>query len=463
MLCNPELGNSKLESLVKANRSQLDSRELNFPVQAGGMRGLAVGRSRSSIFSYLRDKIDILVFAIFILLILVKVRSEAASSLESLDVEFSAKSDGDALRQIVFILLFLFSFAVYVAKSGIRFPKTLSVLQIAAISWLVLSAFWSPEPALAFRRAVFMALVAITTALMIQISGTERSLKAIYLALAMCILLSYLSLPLPFGRHPANEIDPALVGNWKGVFYHKNIAGAVMGMAFIFFFHFALNRRKILDVILMVLSLVFLLGTHSKTPLGFIMPALSIGLVYRYLYRATNGPTFFRFVFGLLLIAAAATCVFLWDDILATLANPLSFTGRGAIWQTAWAFLRDNFLFGAGYNSFWGMRSAPYITSQFVILIGHSHNGYLEVFVTSGIIGLLLTTSASVFYVIYQLLYSPRRNHKLCGMLLSMWSFGIMVNFLESQFYNIDKEGWIMLMITIFLTQSQHNSVRIVR
>jgi exopolysaccharide production protein ExoQ len=422
----------------------------------------ALRYARPSLATFTARNLDLIAFVAFILLILIKIRTEAASSAESFEEDIALNTQGDTLRQVIFIGIFAATLALYFSRQGIRLPKTVSMFQMLALGWLVFSASWSIEPMFAFRRAAFMLLVAMTAAYMIDHLGVERTLKGIYLALALCLILSYLALPLPFGRHPANELDPALVGNWKGVFYHKNVAGAVSGIAFIFFAHCSINSRRLRDIALAAAAFVFLLGTHSKTPFGFVWPALSLGLLYRFLYGYSNGPAVFRKLMFFLVLMLACFLVAYWDRVLGVLSDPLAFTGRGAIWATALTYLKSHFWFGAGYNSFWGPISTQYIQSQFVLLIGHSHNGFLEVFVTTGIVGFLLTIFASVILVVYQLLYSSQHNNRLCGWLLSCWFFGILQNLLETQFYNIDKEAWLMLMISIFLTQKQFTESRYV-
>lgn len=404
--------------------------------------------------------IPVWIFVIFCLMVFVKLNPEPASSIYAINEAFVSRNEGDAVRQLVFIVLLGFAVFFHFSKNGLKVPRSLSALQLVALAYLLISFTWSSQPDVAFRRAVFMVMVAVSVAYQIDSLGVERTLKALYITFAVVLVLSIIALPFPFGRHPAEEVDQELVGNWKGIFYHKNIAGAFMAAGVIFFFHYFLYNRKVTHLILMGGCAVFLYGTQSVTPMLLITPSVVISLIFRTLSKSNGRKRLFAFLVVLGFLALASVVLVFFDKLEALWFNPESFSGRTAIWRTALGYLANHWLLGAGFNSFWGVESNDYIISDFVALIGHSHSGYLEVFVTTGIFGLILTLLASVILTFSQLLKIDSLNYQIAAVLFNLWFFFILENFFESQFYNIDKEAWVILMISVFLTQKLYVSTR---
>lgn len=99
---------------------------------------------------------------------------------------------------------------------------------------------------------------------------------------------------------------------------------------------------------------------------------------------------------GLLIFAAITLTV---PELLATFANLLgrnaTLTGRTDIWQ---ALLAQplNPLLGAGYQSFWQTPAAAQLGEKFYFIPNQAHNGYLEVYIQTGLISLFLLAGAIV-------------------------------------------------------------------
>ena len=99
--------------------------------------------------------------------------------------------------------------------------------------------------------------------------------------------------------------------------------------------------------------------------------------------------------FTVLTLAAVVGIGFIaanWDPIIVALNDPMQFTGRAAIWHAELAYIGDHPLLGAGFGAFadTGARSPlfGYMGEKWIGTIAHGHSGYLELMVTTGIIGL---------------------------------------------------------------------------
>jgi exopolysaccharide production protein ExoQ len=79
--------------------------------------------------------------------------------------------------------------------------------------------------------------------------------------------------------HLPGEADPQLVGNWRGVYVHKNIAGAVGAMTALVLLFTPRTKvwLKLADLAVVGLALFFTVMTHSKSSLGLLAVAAAAG------------------------------------------------------------------------------------------------------------------------------------------------------------------------------------------
>ena len=74
-------------------------------------------------------------------------------------------------------------------------------------------------------------------------------------------------------------------------------------------------------------------------------------------------------------------------------AGEPTFTGRTDVWDFAIQEFQKRPIFGYGYHSFWKIgdlspaHNAPY---GFVQVAGHGHNGYIDLALETGLVGLML-------------------------------------------------------------------------
>jgi O-antigen ligase len=75
------------------------------------------------------------------------------------------------------------------------------------------------------------------------------------------------------------------------------------------------------------------------------------------------------------------------SDTLAILGRDSTFTGRTVLWNAILPVAFQHSLLGVGYGSFW---INPPISYSLSVMVNESHNGYLDVFVELGLLGLFL-------------------------------------------------------------------------
>ncbi|WFU07145.1 hypothetical protein QA648_35150 (plasmid) [Rhizobium sp. CB3171] len=92
----------------------------------------------------------------------------------------------------------------------------------------------------------------------------------------------------------------------------------------------------------------------------------------------------------------------------------------------------------------------------FIQQIGHSHSGYIEILLTTGVIGLFLALIALLIMPYYRFVTAIPADALLYPMLFSIWLFGMLQNLSESQFFSPDKQSWIFVVIAIVIVHTRH-------
>ncbi|OLP59013.1 hypothetical protein BJF93_03535 [Xaviernesmea oryzae] len=403
------------------------------------------------------DKIDFLAVGFF-LLVMVRFATGEADSESARALNAAAVESGDLGKQIGYTFLFGLLTALWLMKRGLSLPKSLGIIPILLIGWIVMTSSWAFAPNVSFRRAILLVFVFFSLAFVVDLLGPGRSIRALYISLGICIILSIICVFLvpSVGRHPMTEMDQGIAGGWRGIFIHKNTAGPVVSMAAMMFLHLGLSKGHRMHWFLFSCSVFFLLGSKAKTAMGLFLVVFAISL----LFRLACSDIRFRLLVGTLVvlaIAGGAGMAFGYADALVRLfSDPEAFTGRVAIWQAAYDAGMDNFWKGVGYSSLWGVGEPPPIMMwarfPYLEFISHSHNGYLELFATTGIIGLVMAVWFAVvgpFLVFMRMLNSSYRG--AVSALFAIWLFGVLDNFMETQLFTRDREIWVVYFSSILI------------
>lgn len=367
-------------------------------------------------------------------------------------------ADGSTFKKLA--VTFMFIASVFLVGFR-RMYYSISKPYVLALVFFGCSALWAVNPGISFRRWLSLVMTLVTMTSSLSFLGPKKSLEIIYVFLSVLlvfslssVLLAYAKIPLfSFAIHPGDEADATLIGAWRGPMLHKNTAGAVMTHAAIFFAHHAINRKKLQDFAFFAGSILFLVGTHSKTSMGLAGFVLAVSFLYRACAIRKGGTQLFGFSLLFVILSASIIAITLHGEIARFFSVPGNISGRVGIWMSLIAYLQNHWLLGAGYGSFWtiGMQSPifQYAVKPFIQQIGHSHSGYFEILVTGGVVGLVLALYALVFWPLYRFLTVSIRDGKLFALCFGMWFFGVLQNFTEAQFFAPDKQSWLFILIAI--------------
>jgi O-antigen ligase len=361
---------------------------------------------------------------------------------------------GDLARQISYLLAFALIAIAAVRCAGTRALHAFPPVFVLLLCWCMASALWSPDPGITLRRGTLLCVVSTSVVLSVYSIGPSRALQLLCYVIAAVVAIDLLSVALiPQARHLITGDEPQLAGDWRGVHGHKNIAGALyVNFVLVALFLVSVTRSRWAWV-LMLASLVFLVGTNSKSSLGLILFAFLAGTIYRLASR--NALNQKRVLVALALglaIVLAGVCIW-WDPLTLSLRDPELFTGRVAIWQAEWGYIKDHLLFGSGFGSFaYTGKNSPihnYVGSAWTGTVANGHQGYLEMLVTVGVPGFVLML-ISLFLEPLVLFGCRSRLSLPCrALLLSLFVFFFVHNFMESNFLNTDDSEWVVFLLAI--------------
>ncbi len=398
--------------------------------------------------------LPVLAFMALLLLIFVGLDAFSPPPLVAQFGGVQEASRGDVMRQIAYLGAGCLIGLAALLRFGLNALRIVPVSMGLLLAWCVASVVWAPETSVVLRRAGLEVVIVVSLMLSVETIGPVRAFAIWRWLLAAVLAVNFLSIPLiESARHGVGEIDPALVGNWRGLYGHKNIAGAVCAITAILFLFTSNGRRNWAGIAIAAAACVFLVMTHSKSSAGFLAIALVAGLLYRIGWRDGLSRAVLATLLALFVAALIAFALIDADVIARALEDPTEFTGRSEIWAAELRYIADHPLLGAGFGTFTDTRGQSplhnYVSGSWVDAVSHGHNGYLQVLVTIGGIGFVLAMLALLAAPARRLWTLDRRGGAFKPMLLALFVFALLHNFMESDFLEGDGPVWAALLMVI--------------
>jgi exopolysaccharide production protein ExoQ len=344
---------------------------------------------------------------------------------------------------------------IYLLAERARLPRLIggNWALLALTGYALFSCLWSYYPDATFRRG-FALLLTTTFAFYLVLRFTPRDLLrliawALFLGAALSLVLVSL--------YPASMIHhDALAGSWRGSFGHKNRLGRMMALGVVVFVLLLMERGgKINWFNWAGLGLCCFMLAMSQSRTAWITTATLLLMIpaLRFL-RSARLPMSLRV--GSLLIAGFSAVMagthFLLIGLEA-LGRDLTFSGRTTIWTHAVHAGMEHPMLGAGFRSFWTPEGASYVYARLWAVIGNGHNGYLDVWLELGFIGLGLFVV--MFVTAVSRSYSRLiRSTDIVGLFYALVMIYAVIYSLTEKFLLEQSElTWMLIMVSlIYLT-----------
>lgn len=369
-----------------------------------------------------------------------------------------AQEQGNFWQQLISLTLFFISGLYLLANRHIAF-KMLSPVLIILLLWQFITVFTSDYSDVAFRRYVFSMTVIVTTMAWILLPENTQHFQRMIKYLSLFILaLSYFGvifMPEVSIHNSAEVLELINAGSWRGHFSHKNIAGPAMIVLIIYNLYLIRKDDLLVPVINIALATVFLYFSNNKTSIGLIIFALLVAEAIRY---ARFLPI--KFVIFLTPVCLMAVLTFgtvlnqSVQDFVSGLISDPTFTGRTDVWKFAIEHMQAHPWIGYGFDTFWNMSNlinGGYEIETWAATAGHAHNGYLNLVMTTGLIGVALFILWMVFcpLIDYHRSQKTGNDPALSLMYLRIWVFMMLYANLESPFFAPRGQVWFSLLAAV--------------
>ncbi len=330
----------------------------------------------------------------------------------------------------------------------------------AFIFYCAISTIWSDYTFLAFKRWVKDFGNFIMVFIILTETNITDAIKAVFSRYA------YVAIPLSivfnkwfpeYGKY-YNPWDGQL--GYAGVTTNKNELGIVLTICGLYlvwelFEPGTANDRKTYKIDslgrMMLFMMMFWLLFTSKSGTAIFCFILGSGVLL--LLRLPSTRKLIKhlgaYIFALCLLILPIYSIFL-EKFVGIFSRDLTLTGRTGLWEDVLS-VRINPLIGAGYKSFWIGSKVSFMWEKYWFKPNQAHNGYLEIYLNSGLIGLFLLFAIIVSTGI-----------KLKAEVMSGSSIGIFLYsfFAVALFYNITEAmfGGITLIWFLMILASLYNS-----
>jgi O-antigen ligase len=371
----------------------------------------------------------------------------------------AASTGGDLLGQVAMMLLTGALAAFALVKRLWLVPRAVTLPLILIFAAFAVSALHSSYPDVAARRLLLGAFIVFQASVLLLLPcGREHFARLLTIAAIIILAACFFGVAfIPhFSIHQATDVaEPELAGDWRGFFTHKNGAGA--GMVLLIFIGIFVYRTwsGFAGICIIVFAGIFLYFTHSKSPMNLLPVVLGLS----YLIPRVRSPLVaLALILGLPLALNLATVGSVMfspiHDLLTHVMSDPTFTGRNVIWSFALDHVAQRPLFGFGFESFWGM---PDLIADWNYLeswgyrASNAHNGYLNLAVTTGLVGLAL----SLWWMIAQPFADYWRgrilgtDRALTTLLLQIWLFALCLGGFESDFFAGGSALWFLTVTAI--------------
>lgn len=318
---------------------------------------------------------------------------------------------------------------------------------------------WSDFPSVSLKRWVR----SIGDLVMVLIVLTERNpIEAIK---TLIMRTSFMLLPLSiifvkfFPHLGVAYTTDGLATMWIGVTTHKNELGVlalICGIFLLWNMMASWRNRKIeyLSVILMVMTFWLLRGSTTSDSKTSLLAFLLSSCMLIFLNLLRSNP---RLV-GRILLGLALAFVFLnvmteefgdmslYEVIVRSSDRDPTLTGRTDLWKDLIVIASESPLLGRGFGSFWIGNLSHNLWEKFTWLPTQAHNGYIDVFLELGLVGLFLLISA-ILLAYKSILKVIADDFGYASLRLVFFLMVLVHNFTESSFLRGGSFLWFVFLL----------------
>ncbi|NER98731.1 MAG: O-antigen ligase family protein [Symploca sp. SIO1B1] len=342
--------------------------------------------------------------------------------------------------------LVIYSFMFIVLFSRIKIfinQKMINVMRLSIIGnpffWglsimLITSALWSLSPLITLKAVIILLCINLLATYLVGQYKDQELFDIPMWSMAIIALMSHVV------RRRTN-LGAASAGGLAGVLSSKNQLGTLMAITTVLWWLRGNNssKQRWLSWSIAAISFTLIPQANSTGGLFLFITLLTLGVFTNFLKKL-------RFQYAvivtmsLLLITILINIVIVAnvEQILGAAGKDLTFTGRTEVWSDIWPTIQQHLWLGHGSYAFWqnwreaANPAAKWITGKW--MPPHAHNGFLDVTVDLGLIGLVIFLLSFLVTLIQAVWYLLKRKDYEAIIPLIVIAYAFQVNLSESQF-----------------------------
>ena len=371
-------------------------------------------------------------------------------------------TEGDPAIRRVWVLLYAITFfLLFKRRVNVAGVIVSNKLLFGTVAVAVASTAWSADPALTLRQASALVLTTLFGAYLATAYSQVELLSLVSWLLAGIVCASVLFALL----EPSYGLDPERGNAWRGVFTTKNELGRMAAFAIaVWLLRAFIDRRdSLLSLGVVAVSTLTLLESSSSTGL---LAVIAVIVVYALLpalrtHASVAVPTAALFISGsfLAMVWLAAHP----NAILSGVGADTTLTGRTALWGVVWQMISIHPWLGWGYGAFWQGAAGPsaFVWSAAPWHPAHAHNGFLDVWLGIGLVGLVLFVGMLASAFVRAFLYLRLHAGPVALFPFILVLFVSVYNLSESTLFTQNTLFWILFVaVSVRLSQASPSLVR---
>jgi O-antigen ligase len=385
-----------------------------------------------------------------------------------LDLPAEFTDAGSSFNQIAYSALFIILGIWCLANHPERLLWLIRPIMILALAWCALAVVTSWDPSLSARRFAYALITIGIAGMVVLLPRNLRHFADLMAAVALILTISsYLGVALSPAHavHQASDtVEMELAGDWRGAFGHKNGASAAM-VVFIFTGLLVSKvRSRYLGWFIIVLAAPFLWFTHSKTAISELPLVLIVSFLMANLRSPFIGMTIVVLILAVLeTLTLGSIYVRPIHAFVESLGLDPTFTGRSDVWNFVIGHISEKPLTGFGFATFWGTEQVVYGMNEngWARYVSNAHNGYLDLALTTGIIGSALMSLWLIFCPILDFYRAERTpaNDPLALFFLRICLFAAFESCFESSFLLVGSFLFIVIIMAFGMRYSSRTRV----
>ena len=264
-------------------------------------------------------------------------------------------------------------------------------LIVICIFWCFTSVFWSLDPGISFRRSIALLMTTLMGIFFAARYDWSEFVQRLAYAFAFVVIITFIIVAVD----PARGIHPTIhPGAWRGAYTTKNYLGATMTRSLAVMLCAFVMRpdRGWLWLPMAALSFLLVILSTSKTSLLSCIFVIGAFIFIRFYRRYPISRMVL--IYGLLAIITLFTALMatIPEVMLGLIGKDTSLTGRTGIWDNIFRSINERPILGYGYGVYWVDEFGPSYYVRLVLEWGvpSAHNGWLETWLSVGIVGVLL-------------------------------------------------------------------------